>query len=64
MTYSVLPLKSGAKRDGVILPVEVLDLPEEQDQFVGAVKLEAMGFKIDALTPEQIAYMNDYNAGT
>jgi len=53
-----------AKRDGITLPIEVLDLPEEQDQFVGEIKLKAMGFKIDKLTPEQLAYMNDYNAGT
>ena len=39
-------------------------LPEEQDQQIARIKLETMGFKIDQLTPEQIAYINDYSQGT
>jgi len=46
------------------LPLEVLDLPVEQDEFIANTKLAAMGIKIDALTPEQLNYINDYNAGT
>jgi len=46
------------------LPLEVLDLPVEQDEFIASTKLAAMGIKIDALTPEQLNYINDYNAGT
>ncbi len=49
---------------GKKLPIEVIDIPEEQDQFVGNVKIEAMGYKLGALTPEQEAYIKDYNAGT
>jgi len=46
------------------LPLEVLDLPVEQDEFIANTKLAAMGIKIDALTPEQLHYISDYNAGT
>jgi adenosylhomocysteinase len=46
------------------LPLEVLDLPVEQDEFIANTKLAAMGIKIDTLTPEQLNYINDYNAGT
>lgn len=49
---------------GEKLPIEVMDIPVEQDQYVGQMKLEAMGLDIDELTPEQLAYMSDYNAGT
>jgi len=49
---------------GEVLPIEVMDIPAEQDLMVGDMKLKAMGLKLDALTPEQVAYMSDYNAGT
>ena len=53
-----------AHKRGEKLPNEVLDIPEEQDQFIAKVKLNAMGYEIDQLTPEQLSYINDYNAGT
>lgn len=51
--------KSGEK-----IPVEVMDIPEDQDEFVAQTKIEMMKKQLDVLTPEQIAYINDYNAGT
>ncbi len=39
-------------------------LPVEQDQEIARLKLETMGFSIDKLTDEQIAYSNDYAQGT
>jgi adenosylhomocysteinase len=42
----------------------VHDIPDEQDQDIAKLKLATMGHKIDKLTPEQLAYMNDYSAGT
>ncbi len=51
--------KSGEK-----IPVTVMDIPADQDEFVAKTKLEMMKLKIDTLTAEQIAYINDYNAGT
>ncbi len=46
------------------LPLDVLDLPPEQDEFIANTKLQLMGIQIDKLTAEQIAYIQDYNAGT
>lgn len=51
--------KSGSK-----FPIEVMGIPEEQDQFVAKTKLEQMKMKLDVLTSEQLAYISDYNAGT
>jgi adenosylhomocysteinase len=45
-------------------PVAVYDLPESQDQEIGLLKLGTMGRELDVLTPEQIAYRDDYSAGT
>ena len=39
-------------------------LPEELDQEIAALKLEAMGVAIDELTPEMIEYMNSWTIGT
>jgi len=44
--------------------VRVHDLSAEQDQEIAGLKLETMSRSIDTLTPEQIAYMDDYSAGT
>lgn len=51
--------KRGAKLDNT-----VHDIPPEQDQEIGRVKLATQGISIDALTPEQRAYIDDYSAGT
>ena len=47
-------------------PIEraVIDLPEELDQEIAALKLETMGISIDTLTDEQVVYETDYSAGT
>ncbi|MBW2262999.1 MAG: adenosylhomocysteinase [Deltaproteobacteria bacterium] len=44
--------------------IGVHDLSERQDQEIAGLKLETIGKSIDALTPEQVAYMDDYSAGT
>jgi adenosylhomocysteinase len=51
-------------KKGVRLENTVHDIPVEQDQQIARVKLNTMGIKIDALTPEQIKYNEDYSAGT
>ncbi|MBE2280849.1 MAG: adenosylhomocysteinase [Ignavibacteriaceae bacterium] len=43
---------------------DVHDIPVEQDQEIAGVKLSTLGYNIDKLTDEQIAYMDDYSAGT
>jgi len=49
---------------GEKFPIEVMDIPIEQDEFVAQTKLEMMGLSLDVLTEDQIKYANDYNAGT
>lgn len=51
--------KSGEK-----MPVSVMEIPTEQDEFVAMTKLVMSNLKIDKLTEDQIAYINNYNAGT
>jgi adenosylhomocysteinase len=51
-------------RKGVRLENAVHDIPEAQDQEIARVKLSTGGMKIDALTPDQIKYIEDYSAGT
>jgi adenosylhomocysteinase len=51
-------------KEGKQMKTQVYDIPVEQDQEIAEVKLATMGVKIDALTPEQIAYADDYMAGT
>ena len=42
----------------------VHDITMEQDQDLAMTKLATLGFEIDTLTAEQIAYHSDYTAGT
>lgn len=42
----------------------VYDITTEQDQGLATTKLATLGFEIDSLTQEQVAYLEDYNAGT
>ena len=49
---------------GVRLENTVHDIPPEQDQDIARVKLHTQGLRIDTLTKEQLAYMEDYSAGT
>jgi adenosylhomocysteinase len=42
----------------------VHDITLEQDQNLAMTKLATLGFEIDTLTDEQIAYHSDYTAGT
>ncbi len=51
-------------RRGQRLPAGVHDIPAEQDQEIGRVKLGTMDIRIDALTREQKAYIDDYSSGT
>ncbi|HKY05266.1 MAG TPA: adenosylhomocysteinase, partial [Blastocatellia bacterium] len=42
----------------------VLLLPEEVDMEIASLKLNAMGIKMDALSPEMLEYMNSWETGT
>ena len=52
-----------AKEGSKMKPI-VYDITTEQDQGLATTKLATLGFEIDSLTEEQIAYLDDYNAGT
>ena len=51
-------------KEGKQLSKDVHDIPAEQDQEIARFKLGTMGIAIDALTEEQLHYLNDYSAGT
>ena len=52
-----------AKEGKTMQPI-VYDITTEQDQGLATTKLATLGFDIDSLTEEQVAYIDDYNAGT
>lgn len=49
---------------GRFLSPGVHDVPREIDERVARMKLESLGMDIDALTPEQEAYLSGWEAGT
>jgi adenosylhomocysteinase len=51
-------------KKGKRLENRVHDIPKEQDQEIGRLKLKTQGIRIDALTAEQEKYIDDYSAGT
>ncbi len=51
------------KNQGKLEP-GIHSIPTEVDQEIARLKLQAMGIKIDTLTPEQIEYINSWTSGT
>ncbi|MFO7654667.1 MAG: adenosylhomocysteinase [Candidatus Krumholzibacteriia bacterium] len=51
-------------REGKSLAPGVHEIPVEQDQTIARIRLATSGVELDELTPEQIAYLDDYAAGT
>jgi adenosylhomocysteinase len=58
-----LCLEHLAKNQGK-LSARVYPVPEEIDKEVARLKLQAMGIRIDALTPEQKRYLTSWEEGT
>ena len=58
-----LALKALAESKGS-LQAKVYELPAAQDQDLAALKLTTMGLAIDALTPDQLKYLDAYAEGT
>jgi adenosylhomocysteinase len=58
-----LSLEYIVKNSGWLEP-KVYVVPEDVDREVARLKLEAMGVKIDKLTPEQEKYLNSWEEGT
>ncbi|MCS5525688.1 MAG: adenosylhomocysteinase [Candidatus Poseidoniaceae archaeon] len=50
--------------DGAGMAPIVHDISLEQDKDLASTKLATLGFGIDELTAEQVAYLTDYTAGT
>ncbi|NJK34561.1 MAG: adenosylhomocysteinase [Oscillatoriales cyanobacterium SM2_2_1] len=46
------------------LPAGVLPIPKDIDQEIARLKLQAMGIEIDALTTDQVQYLNSWTEGT
>jgi adenosylhomocysteinase len=46
------------------LSPSVYVVPEEIDNEIARLKLEAMGVNIDTLTPEQVRYLSQWEEGT
>ncbi|MGQ9848891.1 MAG: adenosylhomocysteinase [Aggregatilineaceae bacterium] len=51
-------------RNGSSLENKVYTIPAEIDQEIARLKLESMGISIDALTEEQLRYLNQWQEGT
>jgi adenosylhomocysteinase len=51
-------------RSGPQLQKQVYSVPQDIDEQIARLKLEAMGITIDALTPEQLKYLESWEAGT
>ncbi|MDE3088571.1 MAG: adenosylhomocysteinase, partial [Chloroflexota bacterium] len=49
---------------GKSLPKNVFPVPTEIDKEIARLKLEAMGIRIDKLTPEQEKYLASWEEGT
>jgi len=58
-----LACEYAAKNKGKMKP-EVIQLPEEIDNHIAELKLEAYGVEIDHLDEEQIKYLNSWEEGT
>ena len=51
-------------KEGKDMQPIVYDITTEQDQGLATTKLAKLGFDIDSLTQDQVAYIDDYYAGT
>ncbi len=51
-------------RNSDSLDNQVHTIPEDIDREIARLKLEAMGVKIDTLTPEQSKYLESWEEGT
>ena len=51
------------QNDGVLEP-QIYTLPPEIDALVARIKLEALGFGLEELTEDQVAYLSGWQEGT
>ncbi len=51
-------------KEGNSMKPGVYEIPRSQDEEVARLKLQSLGIKIDALTPEQTSYLTGWEEGT
>jgi adenosylhomocysteinase len=51
-------------KEGKNLGPNVYTIPADIDKEIARLKLEAMGVQIDTLTPQQAAYLTQWEEGT
>jgi adenosylhomocysteinase len=51
-------------KEGNSMKPGVYEIPRSQDEEVAQLKLQSMGIKIDALSPEQTSYLTSWEEGT
>ena len=51
-------------KNGKTMSPQVYTIPEDVDTEIARLKLEAMGIQFDVLTPQQEAYLNQWQEGT
>ena len=59
-SHYIVTKKDELKKNGPI----VVEIPKSIDEKIATLKLEALGIKIDTLTPEQHAYLTGWKEGT
>ena len=64
MSFATQAMASEWAAKSAQLPVKVHEVPVEIEEEVAAVKLAAMGIKIDTLTAEQRKYLASWESGT
>ncbi|MEI8197584.1 MAG: adenosylhomocysteinase, partial [Phycisphaerae bacterium] len=65
MSFAVQALATEwALKNRKTLDVKVHNVPAAIDEWVAALKLEAMGISIDTLTKEQLKYLSSHDMGT
>ncbi len=64
MSFATQALASEWVASNDQLPVKVHDVPRHIEEDVAAVKLQAMGIRIDTLTAEQKKYLESWESGT
>ncbi len=51
------------KNKGKLTP-GIYNIPQDLDQEIARLKLEAMGISLDVLTKDQLEYINSWTSGT
>jgi adenosylhomocysteinase len=64
MSFATQALAARWTAEGGSLPVKVHEVPQEIENEVASLKLDAMGISIDSLTEDQKKYLSSWRTGT